>query len=37
MDIAYHEEPDYWARTIYYGPNSHWWVHGQELIPLPPP
>jgi hypothetical protein len=37
LDLVYHEEPDYWARTIYYGPNCDWWVPGQALIPLPPP
>lgn len=37
LDLVYHEEPDYWARTIYYGPNCFWWVPGQELVPLPPP
>jgi hypothetical protein len=37
LDLVYHEEPDHWARRIYYGPNSNWWVPGQELIPLPPP
>jgi hypothetical protein len=37
LDLVYHEEPDHWARRIYYGPNCNWWVPGQELIPLPPP
>ena len=37
LDLVYHEERDYWARSIYYGPNCNWWVPGQELIPLPPP
>jgi hypothetical protein len=37
LDLVYHEEPDHWARRIYYGPNSNWWVPGQQLIPLPPP
>ena len=37
LDLVYHEEPDYWARCIYCGPNCDWWVPGEELVPLPPP
>jgi hypothetical protein len=31
------EKPDYWAHSIYYGPNCNWWVPGEALVPLPPP
>ncbi len=37
IDIAYHETPGYWAHTIYYGPDSRWWVSGPAPAPLPPP
>jgi len=37
LDLVYHEEADYWAHRIYYGPDSLWWLPGQQLIPLPPP
>jgi hypothetical protein len=36
-DIVYHETPSYWARTIYYGPDSFWWLPGATPAPLPPP
>jgi hypothetical protein len=34
-DIVYHEDPDFWARHIYYG--THWWPPGETPTPLPPP
>jgi len=34
-DIAYHEEPDFWAKHIYYG--THWWPPGETPTPLPAP
>ena len=34
-DIVYHEEPDFWAKLIYYG--THWWPPGETPTPLPPP
>ncbi len=37
LHIVYHEEPDYWAHCIYYGPDCNWWVPAQQLVPLPPP
>ena len=30
---VYHELPDFWAKTIYYGPAVYWWIEGQELQP----
>ncbi|MBQ1026476.1 hypothetical protein [Micromonospora sp. C95] len=37
LDIVYHEDADYWAASIYYGPDSRWWDPGADLQPLPPP
>lgn len=36
-DMVYHREPEYWAKTIYYGKDSFWWMEGAELRPLPYP
>jgi hypothetical protein len=36
-DIAYHETASSWAHSIYYGPDSRWWVPGAERTPLPSP
>jgi hypothetical protein len=34
-DIIFHETSEYWAKTIYYGDDSHWW-HGEDgLTPVP--
>ncbi len=33
LDPVYHELPDYWAKTMYYGPGVYWWLEGQELHP----
>ena len=29
-DMVYHEDESYWARTIYYGAGSFWWITGVE-------
>jgi hypothetical protein len=34
-DIVYHEDEDYWARTIYYGAGSNWWLNPPNLKPRP--
>ncbi|MFC4036786.1 hypothetical protein ACFO3J_35920, partial [Streptomyces polygonati] len=34
-DIAYHEDPGFWAKHIYYG--THWWPPGDTPAPLPSP
>ena len=26
LDLAYHEDADHWARTIYYAPAYPWWL-----------
>jgi hypothetical protein len=37
-DLVYHEDESYWARTIYYGAGSYWWITGgeRERRQLPP-
>jgi hypothetical protein len=43
-DLVYHEDERYWARTVYYGAGSFWWITGDErerrnlppLMPQPP-
>ncbi len=40
-DVVYHEDQSYWAKTIYYGAGSFWWISGNEresrqLPPLAP-
>ena len=37
-DLIYHETPDDWARWIYYGAGSYWWLVGEERAKrrLPP-
>jgi hypothetical protein len=37
LDIVYHELPEYWAKTIYYGNDFYWWAPGATPTPLPPP
>lgn len=32
-DFVYHELPDFWAKTIYYGSDVFWWIEGQKLQP----
>jgi hypothetical protein len=36
QDIVYHETEDYWARTIYYGKDSFWWITDRASRHLPP-
>jgi hypothetical protein len=35
--LIYHETEEYWAKTIYYGDNSFWWLKEgkEELKPVP--
>lgn len=33
LDWIYHEMPEYWAKTIYYGPDVFWWLDGPK-VPL---
>lgn len=37
VDMLLHEEPDSWAKTVYYGRNSKWWLGEEGLEPLPYP
>lgn len=30
-DLIYHELPEYWANSIYYGKNSGWWLKKSEF------
>ena len=32
-DMIYHEDEDYWAKTIYYGKGSNWWLNPPNLKP----
>ena len=34
-DLIYHEDEEYWAKTIYYGKDSEWWNNPPSLRPLP--
>jgi len=36
-DVIYHEDEEYWAKTIYYGKGSNWWLNAQNLKPRPYP
>ncbi len=37
-DLIYHEDPDFWARDIYWGASSEWWQKEEkDLKPLPFP
>jgi hypothetical protein len=36
-DIVYHETAEFWARNIYYGHDSRWWLPDSAPTPLPPP
>lgn len=36
-DPIYHEDEEYWAKTIYYGKESLWWMNPPDLKPLPYP
>jgi hypothetical protein len=33
----YHESPEYFAKTIYYGPDTAWWKGEAGLTPQPYP
>ena len=37
VGVRLHEEPDSWAKTIYYGRDSHWWLGEDGLEPEPYP
>lgn len=32
-DIIYHETEDYWAKNIYFGKSSEWWLSPPGLKP----
>lgn len=32
-DVVYHETPEHWAYTIYYGKDSLWWISLEGLLP----
>lgn len=34
-DLIFHESPDEWTRTIYYGKDSRWWQGENGLKSLP--
>jgi hypothetical protein len=36
-DVIYHEDETYWAKTIYYGKGSNWWLNPANLKPRPYP
>ncbi|ASA54568.1 hypothetical protein [Vibrio gazogenes] len=36
-DPIYHEDEEYWAKTIFYGKDSFWWMNPPDLKPLPYP
>jgi hypothetical protein len=38
MNIVYHVVPEEWAKTIYWGHDSYWWIKGgvREELKLPP-
>lgn len=36
-DLIYHEDEEYWAKNIYYGKDSAWWMDPPDLQPLPYP
>lgn len=36
-DVMFHETATYWAKTIYYGKDSCWWLGEEGLQPLPYP
>jgi hypothetical protein len=35
VDVIYHEDETYWAKTIYYGKDSNWWLNPVSLKPRP--
>lgn len=35
---VYHEDDEYWAKTIYFGKDSFWWLkEGEHIDPIPYP
>ena len=32
-DVIYHEDDEYWAKTIYFGKGSNWWLNPPNLKP----
>lgn len=34
-DVIYHEDAEYWAKTIFYGKDSLWWLEEDDLAPRP--
>lgn len=34
-DLMFHETPVDWAKTIYYGKDSRWWLGEEGLRPVP--
>ena len=32
-DVIYHEDEEYWAKTIYFGNGSNWWLNPPGLKP----
>lgn len=36
-DLMFHETAGYWAKTIYYGKESKWWLGEEGLRPRPYP
>jgi hypothetical protein len=36
QDIVYHETEDFWAKTIYHGKDSFWWIPDRATRNLPP-
>ena len=34
-DLIFHETAEYWAKTLYYGSDSRWWLGEEGLDPLP--
>ncbi len=33
--ILFHEDEEYWAKDLYYGHDSYWWMNPPDLKPLP--
>lgn len=36
-ELIYHDDEAYWAKTIYYEENAHWWRNEDGLNPRPFP
>jgi hypothetical protein len=35
-DIVYHETPEHWARVMYLGKDSLWWITGEKREQMGP-